>query len=134
MALGNYNLLIMKKVLLSAFFLTFGIVAFGQLRKPNYELDPGQNLLFINFYDASTINQKDYVKKISISDINITIIANRDTIRLKSGNHNGIDYNKPLKAKEIELILAKDGYDTLRQVWKITSLSTVLEAYLTKKK
>ncbi len=124
----------MKKVLLSAFFLTFGIVAFGQLRKPNYEIDPRQNLLFINFYDVSTIDQKDYAKKIPISDIHITIIVNRDTIRLKSGSHNGIEYKKPLKAKEIELILAKEGYDTLRQVWKITSLSTVLEAYLTKKK
>ncbi|PKP42636.1 MAG: hypothetical protein CVT93_04235 [Bacteroidetes bacterium HGW-Bacteroidetes-10] len=124
----------MKKILLTVLFLTIVIVAFGQLRKPNYEVNPGQNLLFINFYDASSINQKDYSKKISISEITITIIANRDTIRLQSGSQNGINYYKPLKAKEIELILVKDGYDTLKQTWSITSPSTVLEAYLTRKK
>ncbi len=120
------------KTALSIILFFLSSAAFGQLVKPSYEIDPGTNLLFINFYDASTINEYDYSKKIPISEVSTFIIVKQDTIFIHSGKNIGIEYNKAIKAKEITLIMTKKGYDTLKQCWKITSPSIVLEAYLKK--
>ncbi len=124
----------MKKVLFVVIFILSIVTAKAQLRKnpATVSYSNGMSVLCIRFFDASTINSKDYLKKIEISDVTIDVIIKNDTIRLYSGKYSAVSYEKPLRTKEIELIISRDGYQTLKEKWKVESLVINIEAYLTK--
>ncbi len=95
----------------------------------------GKSVLGISFYDARTTNPgaPGPPERIELTNVKVEIVIKKDTIRLYSGDKSIIQYTKPLKAKEIEIIISREGYHTLKEKWKVTSLSISLRAYLTKK-
>ncbi len=128
----------MKKILFVTVLLTLGLITKAQLEKDGviYSSKDGRSMLYISFYDARTTNPNARAgtpDRIDLTNVKVDIVIKKDTIHLYSGNNAFVYYAKPLKAKEIEIIISREGYHTLKEKWKVESLSISLRAYLTKK-
>lgn len=95
----------------------------------------GYSLIMLDVFDARILDtemrQPDR-EKYALDSVRVQIISPKTTVEQFTGKKGTVRTDVVFKSKELRFVLTLPGYKTLDTVWKVTTLTPVLEAFLTR--
>lgn len=95
----------------------------------------GYSLIMLDVFDARILDtgmrQPDR-EKYALDSVRVQIISPKTTVEQFTGKKGTVRTDVVFKSKELRFVLTLPGYKTLDAVWKVTTLTPVLEAFLTR--
>lgn len=126
-----------KTVFFLLFFCMCVLSGRAQLReRERVSIDMGgYSLIMLDVFDARILDtemrQPDR-EKYALDSVRVQIISPKTTVEQFTGKKGTVRTDVVFKSKELRFVLSLPGYKTLDAVWKVTTLTPVLEAFLTR--
>lgn len=126
-----------KTVFFLTFFCLWGLTGRAQLReRERVTIDMGgYSCIMLSVYDVRILDTKmDRLdrEKYALDSVRVQIVSPQTKVDLLTGKRGGVNTDVVFRSKELRFVLSLPGYETLDTVWKVTTLTPVLEAFLTR--
>lgn len=86
-------------------------------------------------FDAEMLAEENHAvpsEKFQIDSVTIKIVSPKVTEELNTEDAYSTVSTTNFKSKELKFIVSRKGYRTLEEVWKVTTITPVLDIFLTK--